>query len=368
MTILTKTRRGITRIEVVILVVIAVGLLVLAAVFVPQTVEKDRAMRCKANLAEIGEAIILYDEQNMALPQSNMLNATGTGKVEGEGWSWAYEVTPFMGRADLHPAIDLADDEPRDAQENVEVIAAADAEVFRCPSFVGSHWVKKADATPWRSGDRNTPRSMISHYKALAATTDESLQAAYATDSTVGYNEETHPDGAINPETSYAIDSLTDGATSTILLGETIEPFQSRWLYGDEMEMVAMDQAKVNISDDTTGDFVFAYPAGFNPRTPRYGTKSEIPTNPADGTGQPLMAYNYSGTTEAPTYHGVQTNNADAIYGPSSSHPEVVHHVLADNSIRALSKKIDAAAYMFYVTRASGDPSECQSPGLIEEE
>jgi hypothetical protein len=44
-------------------------------------------------------------------------------------------------------------------------------------------------------------------------------------------------------------------------------------------------------------------------------------------------------------------------YGPSSDHDGVVNHLFADGSAKKISDQIDAAAYMFLITRNGGDPA-----------
>ena len=51
-------------------------------------------------------------------------------------------------------------------------------------------------------------------------------------------------------------------------------------------------------------------------------------------------------------------NSNTPAYGPSSGHPAVVNHLMADASVRSLSKQIDVAAYMFIITRNGNDPAE----------
>ena len=44
-------------------------------------------------------------------------------------------------------------------------------------------------------------------------------------------------------------------------------------------------------------------------------------------------------------------------YGPSSNHTGVVNHGMADGSVQSISEDIDAAAYMFLITRNGADPN-----------
>ena len=43
--------------------------------------------------------------------------------------------------------------------------------------------------------------------------------------------------------------------------------------------------------------------------------------------------------------------------GPQSQHPSVTNHLMVDGSVHTLSNTIDVAAYMFLITRESGDPA-----------
>ena len=51
-------------------------------------------------------------------------------------------------------------------------------------------------------------------------------------------------------------------------------------------------------------------------------------------------------------------NSNTPAYGPSSGHPAVVNHLMADAyGILSLSKQIDVSAYMFIITRNGGEPN-----------
>ena len=43
-------------------------------------------------------------------------------------------------------------------------------------------------------------------------------------------------------------------------------------------------------------------------------------------------------------------------YGPSSHHPGLVNHIFVDGSARSFSIDMDAAAYMFFITRSGREP------------
>ncbi|HOM17489.1 MAG TPA: DUF1559 domain-containing protein, partial [Thermoguttaceae bacterium] len=53
----------------------------------------------------------------------------------------------------------------------------------------------------------------------------------------------------------------------------------------------------------------------------------------------------------------LQPNGRQAQYGPSSGHPGVVNHLLADGAVRSVSKKVDFCMYFFLITKSNGDPT-----------
>ena len=56
------------------------------------------------------------------------------------------------------------------------------------------------------------------------------------------------------------------------------------------------------------------------------------------------------------TYEDAGFAEGAPAYGPSSMHPAVVVCGLGDGSTNAISKRIDAAAFFFLITKSGGDP------------
>lgn len=348
-------KRGITFLEVLVVIVI------LLAVFMPYTTQRNshyRHTRCKSNLSQIGRGILLFDEQKGMLPKSQRKPAAAPGTetqfdINSRGWSWAFQITPYMERRDLFELIDLSnpDDNPGQSADKVRAVAAADLPIFACPSYKGSRWVEYQASGPRpETLDESIPdRCMISNYKALAASTMESLAVAYGGPKP-DYGTE-HPDGVINPNTSYPIDAISDGNSNTILLAESAEQAYSRWIYGNEMEMIGLPSTIEMVEAD---GFQFKMPKGFDPKDPQWYEDSPIDPG-KDGSGQPFAAWEYSGSEKEPSYCSKQTNNPDAWLGPSSDHPNIVNHLFADGSTTSISKTVDAAAYYFMSTRNGGD-------------
>ena len=103
----------------------------------------------------------------------------------------------------------------------------------------------------------------------------------------------------------------------------------------------------------------FYHPRGYTPG--KWGSETTIP----DKINRTYLNWDYEQT---PYYDPVAEKGAsddfDAaaiFYGPSSHHGTVVNHAFADGSVRGISVDIDAAAYMFLITRSGGDPADSES-------
>jgi len=358
------SRRGITMVEVLVVLVV-IGLLI--ALLIPALLwlsEIGRYPTCRGRLQEFGSAIVMFDEINGTLPKSHLRPAAESDKpfifnMNSRGWSWTFQITPYLRKQDLFDLINLEDpaDNPDQYTNKIRRIAEAEIPVFRCPSFSSSRWVE-FETTSDRPGSLlsyESNRCMISNYKVVSASTMESLAVAYGGPLPTGYGTE-HPDGAITPVTNYSVEAIgrMDGTSNTIMLTESAERRCSRWIYGNETEMIGLPDT-IALTMHEGSDFKFAYPRGFDPKNPKWYEDSQIDPG-ENGSGLPFAAWTYTGTEIELTYRGKQTNNPDARYGPSSCHPERAHHLFCDTSVFSISNKVDAAAYYFMITRNGGDP------------
>ena len=62
-------RHGLSAVEVLILLVIAVGLVLCVLMILPRQRETARMASCQQNLMQIGAALALYDQSQRFLPQ-----------------------------------------------------------------------------------------------------------------------------------------------------------------------------------------------------------------------------------------------------------------------------------------------------------
>jgi hypothetical protein len=71
-----------------------------------------------------------------------------------------------------------------------------------------------------------------------------------------------------------------------------------------------------------------------------------------------FLAYDFRPTgADAGKYEDAGFAKTAPAYGPSSMHPAVVICGMGDSSVHAISKRIDAAALFFLITKHGNDPS-----------
>ena len=88
------------------------------------------------------------------------------------------------------------------------------------------------------------------------------------------------------------------------------------------------------------------------------GQSSPENTNPTYKTYRTFLAFDFSRPPDADSYPSPMLGISlpAGYYGPSSGHPSVVNHLMADGSTKSLARDIDVAVYMFLITRSGSDP------------
>ncbi|NQT38559.1 MAG: hypothetical protein HQ581_13770, partial [Planctomycetes bacterium] len=65
------------------------------------------------------------------------------------------------------------------------------------------------------------------------------------------------------------------------------------------------------------------------------------------------LDWDYEDSDDGPYLPG----KGQGVFGPGGPHPGAVNHLFVDASVRTISTDIDAALYMFLITRDGGDPT-----------
>jgi hypothetical protein len=331
-------RSGFTKIE---LAIVSAVWLILLAVLIPaiqHARENARRNMCIHSMKEWGLAFQNHQDAHNYLPPS----------CNDAGWSWCILLEPFYspcGLWDFYATHSLSPlQEPKgDKQGNHAKILARNMfdSLFLCPSFQGTPHI-----------DMTTKAEAITNYKALGGTHMESLNVASANPTVPRYGGvKNHPDGAIFPGSKHGLDDFTDGTSCTFVLTETIEQNVARWVVGNETCLVGLPPV-VQFSDPTD-EMPYYHPTGFTAN--KFWSDSTVS---ADSNWTYL---NWDYDSQPYDDGGISTPSKAASgpikYGPSSHHKAVTNHLFADGSVKSIRNEIDAAAYMFLITRKGGDPS-----------
>jgi hypothetical protein len=206
-----------------------------------------------------------------------------------------------------------------------------------------------------------TKTEAITNCKAIGGTHLESLNVASAHPTAPRYGDvKNHPDGAIFPGSTHGLQDFTDGTSCTFLLTETVEQNVARWVIGNEACLVGLPSA-VQFSDPTDG-IRYYHPVGFTANN--FWRKSTI-------SAEANLTYlDWDCGRQPYDDGGISTPSAAATgpikHGPSSHHNGVTNHLFADGSVKSIRNEIDAAAYMFLITRKGGEPTDEDSSGPMK--
>ena len=105
----TPRRRAFTRIELFVLVAILAALAALVLPAVHKVRCEAARLRSADNLGRIGIAFQGHHDTHAVLPHGG----GGTSPADRAGWSWAYQILPFLGRGTVHKsAVGVVDTTP----------------------------------------------------------------------------------------------------------------------------------------------------------------------------------------------------------------------------------------------------------------
>ena len=372
----SSRRRGITLVEVIVVVFVLGILIALLLPSIERVREPARRLACMNNMKQIGLALHNYHDANRTFPASNDVRLLETpssswravplhtpaepgpsvGPAEyGTNFSWFTKILPYCEESNVYKWLDVvhlrawdtsnpidpATNMPADTNRPSHPYAwRAPVSPFRCPSFPDGDFCQANPAAGVTTNpyDPNTPYGPagLTNYVALGATHSDSLLGV-ETNPLAGGDK--HPNGVIYPGTPTTIDDITDGTTDTFIVCETREVTLAAWYEGSTAAVFGLVGSPTFVLEDQE-------------RTP--GAKFGMP---GEGT---LTTINYGNDESKPISHYLADGPAGVpwVHGPSSFHPGLVNHLLADGCVRSVQQGIDARIYMWLITRAGGEPVE----------
>jgi len=326
----TRRKRGFTLVELLVVIAIIGILIALLLPAIQAAREAARRAACLNNLKQVGLAF-----QNM---HSARKRFPGIHTVRGNNnqtptWSWCVDILPHCENKPMYDALELVSGNPEDGTPaSVEAMGAIITELH-CPSFSGTEHRDPAQQT-----------QAITNYKALGATKKASLAVALGGGNAPNYGSK-HPDGTVYYGSKHGISQINDGSSRTALVCESKEQNYARWTVGVETVVVGLPDI-VTITP-ATGVIPYPHPTGYS--AGNFFSNTTI----ANSINKTYVGWNYE-------KDGAYDNNAT--YGPSSDHAGVNNHMFADGSVHSIDTTIDAALYMFVITRNGGDPVPSLDP------
>jgi prepilin-type processing-associated H-X9-DG protein len=390
-------RRGLTLIEVLVILGIIGFLIAMLLPAVECSREAARRSNCTNNMKQIGLGLHNYHDARKHFPGSAEVIKSDPQRPVG-GWSFLFKIMPNMEYDTIYNSIN-----PDEIKGTTEVVSPNKAIIvprtdlgtasgnngpglnaiaitrdtgiseFLCPSnpnqaFEGiqapaSDCGKKYAVTNYKA--------MCSvFYPGFAMNSGTTQQYTGTVTLPVGsYSGLFQCDGGLYPTNDgIQIKDISDGNSNTILCGETMDFTASSWIAGSDVNMVAIPDAAPQIAsgvspvlyNDESGSSYYALP-GFSGKYYDAGGTSSIVTFFSLEYG---LAGKNAGTYPLDTLvapcqignHSTSWPKGNE-YGPSSGHPSVINCLFADGSVRGVRKDVDAAALFFAVTRNNNDPA-----------
>jgi prepilin-type N-terminal cleavage/methylation domain-containing protein len=335
--------RGFTLVELLVVITIIGILIGLLLPAITAAMEAARRAKCINNIKQISLALKTYEAQfatDQRYPPAALLMGTGTSKTVG-GWSFLAKILDKMQYASLQPRVDVIRDPEADLA-NASVVVDTLIKEFICPSNNNRKYFDDK-AVP--------PVGAFTNYKAMGATHRESLMACTGANQQAAYGDATmqHPDGALYPNRGDIYSSVyADGVSHIIFVAETMDDVSSRWAIGKEVTLVGLPKASVQGAIRYSSTYYA--PAGYDGQT---GEGTAIATSGL----RTFLSFDFSPTgPDKGKYEDTGFAATPPAYGPSSPHGAIANHGLGDGSVQSLSKKIDAACYMFLITKNGSDP------------
>jgi prepilin-type N-terminal cleavage/methylation domain-containing protein len=320
----TRTERGFTLVELLVVVAIIASLLALLLPAVQGARESTRRTQCLNNLKQIGLALHGFHEANQRLPpafattqtpgNANWRSLTQTPGFFEPGWSFFVSILPFIEEDAFFEQLNLS--LPIMDQANaVARTEAALVSLYVCPSDSAPKLIDVRDFGPSSpaialSGDGTViTQAPVSSYAGLIGTSDHENNGAF--------------DGVFFRNGRIKIGQITDGTSKTICVGERM----SRMAEGTWLGSI---------------------------------TGSEVVH--ADGWWQrlnyPTRSHNYRPANCHVTCHirssgpNVSTNSPSGFFSP---HTNGCNFLNADTSVRLISDNVDLATFRALATRAGGE-------------
>ena len=283
-------RGGFTLIELLVVITIIAVLIALLLPAVQQAREAARRTQCRNSLCQVGLAIHNYEMAHNVLPPGSV-NPTGPIRSEPSGYhmSWAVQILPYIEQQNIFRTIDFTVGAYDPKNETVRKMVIP---TYLCPSDF--HF---------------SPNSQLGAPSNFAG---------------VHHDEETSIDqsnhGTFVLNMAVPMDSVTDGSSSTLFVGEKILLKDSS---AEELGWISGTRATLRNAGEKINHNLSA-------------ARHQFPLHPNASNSLPVT----------PEYVG----------GFSSLHTGGAHFMVGDGSVRFINENINKDAYRRLTNRSDGEP------------
>ena len=132
----TRSRRGLTWVEVIVVMAAIAILVALCLPAVEQSREAARRTQCKNNLKQLGLALHNYHDVHQTLPPGFVLNTNGPYL----GWGWGLQILPYLDASPQYNHISVVFGDGLQSLPALPDLAHHTA--FLCPTDLGSKTLK----------------------------------------------------------------------------------------------------------------------------------------------------------------------------------------------------------------------------------
>ena len=324
-----------TLLDVAVIIVVCSVTMALLAVRVNAAREAARQVTCTEHMKQMGVAFQNHLSTYAFLPSSASIQVRGGARKVG-GWSFLVKLLPFTEHQALYKSISLGGG-PEESDAGAQAAMGTSIPEFLCPD--NRHPL-------FRDTKADPPTGALTNYKAMGATCQQSLVMVLGTGQPPYGPASIHPDGAIFPGNGIRAADFMDGRSHTVLCVETIDDRASRWTVGCEASVAGLPNSIV--AGATKGPYPYFAPKGYDGK---FGSQSALSRSGV----RTFLAYDFAGK-DAGAYEDAKFSATAAAYGPSSGHAGFVNHLFADGRVQHIRKDVDAAAYMFIITKNGCDP------------
>ena len=195
-------RPGFTLIEILVSIAIIGVLAGLLLPAVQQAREAARRMQCQNNLKQLGIAMQNYHSSFRKFPPGYISNVDRFGREIGSGWGWGSLILPQLEQYPLHSQINfsLGIEHPSNVNARLQKIPT-----FLCPS--------DATATQWKTVKRDPSTGVFQTN--ICEVAPANYVGMFGT-----FEPGVDGDGMLFRNQSLGFQSVTDGSSSTLLIGE----------------------------------------------------------------------------------------------------------------------------------------------------